>query len=131
MTAADKALTPLLVLATPIIPTIEAIPTIKVIAISAGENVPVTMRAQPRRNSQMALISSSQNTKHGRTAHFVSGERRNPSTMPIQSGEVCTMCRITPRDTAPTTSKAVMMATPQIIKIRESLSIPYLAKDLR
>jgi hypothetical protein len=103
-----------------IIPTIDAIPTITVIAISVEEKVPETIRAQPSKNSQIAVINRSQNKKHGSATHLLQPERRMLRTMAIQSGDVCTMCRMTPWDTAPTTSKAAIMDTQQAVKIRKS-----------
>jgi hypothetical protein len=111
-------------------PTTEANPTISVIAISVEEKVPETIRAQPSRNSQIKIISISQKTKHGRAAHLVQPERRMPRTMAIQSGEVCTMCRRTPCDTAPTTSKAAIMETQQATNMRKSRCKSHLAGAL-
>src|SRR5215469_12000606 len=70
------------------IPTAEAKPTIRVIAISVGEKVPETMCAQPSRKSQIAIITSSQKRKHGSAAHFVKAEFRVAKKITIQSGEV-------------------------------------------
>jgi len=111
---------PLLIPSALTIPVIEANPTINVIAISVEEKVPETIRAQPRRNSQIAVISSSQKKKHGSAAHLLQPEPRTLRTMAIQSGDVCTMCRTTPCDTAPTTSKAAIMDTQQTVKMRKS-----------
>jgi hypothetical protein len=110
------------------IPTTAANPTITVIAISVGENVPETIRAQPSRNSQIKIISISQKKKHGRAAHLIQPERRMPRTMAIQSGDVCTMCRRTPCDTAPTTSKAAIMDTQQTVKMRKSRTKSHLMR---
>src|SRR4029077_17427857 len=79
------------------------------------------IRAQPSRNSQIAVIKSSQKTKQGSAAHLVQAERRAPSTMAIQRGDVCTIWRITPCETAPTTSKAAIIATQHAVKIGNSL----------
>ena len=119
---ADHAPTPALRLSALTIPTTEANPTISVIAISVEEKVPETIRAQPSRNSQIKIISISQKTKHGSAAHLIQPERRMPRTMEIQSGDVCTMCRRTPCDTAPTTSKATIVDTEQATKMRKSRS---------
>lgn len=108
------------------IPSIEANPTITVIAISVKEKVPETIRAQPRRNSQIAVISSSQKKKHGSAAHLLQPERRMLRTIAIQSGDVCTMCLMNPCDTAPTTSKAAIMDTQQMLKMRKSRSKSHL-----
>jgi len=101
------------------IPTPEANPTITVIAISVEEKFPETIHAQPSRNSQIAVISSSQTKKHGSAAHLVQAERRVLRTMAIQSGDVCTVCRVTPCDTAPTD-------TEQMVKMRKSRSKRHL-----
>src|SRR6266851_2465778 len=60
----------------------------------------------------------SQKTRHGSAAHLLQPERRTPSTIAIHSGDVCTMCRMTPDDTAPTTSRAAMIATQQPVRRR-------------
>lgn len=104
------------------IPTAEANPTITVIAISVGEKVPETIRAQPSKNSQMKIINISQKRKHGSAAHLIQPERLMPRAMATQSGDVCTMCRRTPCDTAPTTSKAAIIETQQTVKMRKSRS---------
>jgi len=122
MPVADHRLTPPLIRTAVTIPTIEANPTIIVIAISVGEKVPETNRAQPSRNIQIALINKNQKTKHGSAAHLLNPERRMPETIAIQRGEVCTMCRRTPCDTAPTTSNATIMDTQQVVKMRKRLS---------
>ena len=70
------------------IPTAEAKPTIRVIAISVGEKVPETMCDQPSRKSQIAIITRSQKKKHGSAVHFVKAEWRVPRKIAIQSGEV-------------------------------------------
>jgi hypothetical protein len=119
---ADHAPTPALRLNALTIPTTEANPTISVIAISVEEKVPETIRAQPSRNSQIKIISISQETKHGSAAHLIQLEPRMPRAMAIHSGEVCTMCRRTPCDTAPTTSKAATMDTQQATTMRKSRS---------
>jgi len=49
---------------------IEAPPTTKVIAISVGLNVPVTIRVQPKRNSQMNAMIVSQKIMQGSADHF-------------------------------------------------------------
>ena len=129
---ADHAPTPLLTVRALTIPTIEANPTINVIAISVGEKVPDTIRAHPSRYSQIAPITRSQNTKHGSAAHLLKPDRRMLRLMAIQSGDVCTMCRITPCDTAPTTNKATMMHRQQTVKTRKVLSTssPYIKSVL-
>jgi hypothetical protein len=75
------------------IPTIEASPTITVITISVDEKIPETIRAQPRRNNHITIITSSQKKKHGSAAHLLQPDWRAPRTMAIQSGAVCTMWR--------------------------------------
>jgi hypothetical protein len=115
---ADHGPTPVLRRKALKIPTAEANPTIIVIAISVGEKVPETIRVQPSRDSQMKIISISQKKKHGSAAHLIQPERQMPRTMAIQSGDVCTMCRRTPCDTAPTTSKAATTETQQTVKMR-------------
>ena len=110
------------------IPTVEANPTITVIAISVEEKVPETIRAQPSRNNQIATISRSQKKKHGSAAHLLQPERRMLRPMAIQSGDVYTMCRITPCDTAPTTSKAAIMDTQHMVKMRKSRSKKHLTR---
>ena len=102
------------------IPTIEANPTITVIAISVKEKVPETICAQPSRNSQIATIRRSQKKKHGSAAHLLQAERRMLRATAIHSGDVCTMCRRIPCDTAPTTSKAATMDRQHAVKIRKS-----------
>ncbi len=52
------------------IPNVEAAPTPIVIAISVRVNVSETIRAQPSRNSQIAIIRNSQKAKDGRAAHL-------------------------------------------------------------
>ena len=91
------------------VPNVEAAPTTIVIAISVTVNVPETIRAQPSRNSQIAIIRSSQKRKDGRAAHLLRWERRHPSTIATHRGAVWTTCRTTPCDTAPTTSNATMI----------------------
>ncbi len=119
---ADHRLTPLLMPAAVTMPTTEANPTITVIAISVEEKVPETSRAHPNRNIQIALINKNQKTKQGSAAHLLHPERRTPATIAIQRGDVCTMCRRTPCDTAPTTSNAAMMDTQQAVKMRKRRS---------
>jgi hypothetical protein len=41
-----------------------------VMPISVGEKVAETIRAQPRKKNQIAVISISQKTKHGNAAHL-------------------------------------------------------------
>src|SRR5436190_22870259 len=72
------------------IPSVDATPTRIVIAISVTVYVPVTIRAQPSRNIQIAIISNSQNTKHDTAVHLASSERLVPSTIAIHSGAVWT-----------------------------------------
>jgi len=122
MPVADHRLVPPLMPTAVTIPTIEANPTITVIAISVGEKVPETNRAHPSRNIQIALISKNQKTKHGSAAHLLHPERRTPETIAIQRGDVCTMCRRTPCDTAPTTSNATIMDTQQAVRMRKRRS---------
>src|SRR5580692_6310749 len=98
------ARTPLFMDTARIMPASEAAPTMIVIAISIGENVPERKAVQPSRNDQIAAISTSQNTKQGSAAHFVNFELRMPSTMAIQRTDVCTMCRMTMWDATPTTN---------------------------
>jgi hypothetical protein len=57
---------------------------------------------------------------------LIQPERRMPRAMAIHSGDVCTMCRRTPCDTAPTTSKAAIMETQQTVKMRKSRSRSHL-----
>jgi hypothetical protein len=114
---ADHRLTPPLMPTEVAMPTTEANPTITVIAISVEEKVPETKRAHPSRNIQIALINKNQKTKHGSADHLLHPERRMPETVAIQRGDVCTMCRRTPCDTAPTTSNAAMMDTQQAVKM--------------
>jgi hypothetical protein len=102
------------------IPVIAAAPTIMVMAISVGEKVPETMRAQPSRYSQIAVINKTQKRRHGSADHLLQGERRRARATVIQSGEVCTRWRMIPWETAPTTSKAAMTARQQKIKMRKS-----------
>jgi hypothetical protein len=72
------------------IPTTEAVPTTSVIAISVGKKCPVTIRAQPRRNNQMAVMIAIQKIRQGSAAHFASSLFWNPATIANQSGRVCT-----------------------------------------
>src|SRR6185312_2067731 len=69
-------------------PQIDASPTTIVIAVSVGENVPVTIRAQPSRKSQIRIITTAHNTKQGIAAHLLHSEPRSPSTMANHSGAV-------------------------------------------
>src|SRR5471030_999268 len=69
-------------------PAADAAPTNRVIAISAGENVPVTRRAQPSRNSQIADMMNSQTAKQGIAAQPAAGDLRSASAMTTQSGAV-------------------------------------------
>lgn len=131
MPVADHRLTPPLIRTAVTIPTIEANPTIIVIAISVGEKVPDTNRAHPSRNIQIALINKNQKTKHGSAAHLLHPERRTPATIAIQRGDVCAMCRRTPCDTAPTTSNAAMMDTQQAVKMRKRRSTRNLTQAFR
>jgi hypothetical protein len=85
---ADHARTSDLRLAAIPIPTAEAKPTIRVIAISVGEKVPETICTQPSRKSQIAIITSSQKRKHGSAVHFVKVDWRVARKIVIQSGEV-------------------------------------------
>lgn len=101
------------------IPTTDATPITIVIAISVGENVPVTIRAHPSKNSQMNAMMASQKRKQGSAAHFAHPERRNPSHARAHTGAVCTICRITPCDTAPTTYSARIMNSAQKPIVRE------------
>jgi len=68
-------------------PAIDVNPTITVVAISVGEKVPETLRAHPSRYNQIAVITGSQKTKHGRAAHFNKGERRRDDLDRILSKE--------------------------------------------
>ncbi len=103
-----------------IMPTIAATPTTRVMAISVGEYVPVIMRAQPSRKSQISDIMKNQIRKHDRAAHFASAEPRMASTTAIHSGVVWTIWRNTPCETAPTMRRAAIIAKQQPINIRES-----------
>jgi hypothetical protein len=120
---ADHRLTPLLMPTAVTMPASEANPTTTVIAISVEEKVPETNRAHPSRNIQIALITKNQKTKHGSAAHLLHAERRTPETIAIHRGEVCTMWRITPCDTAPTTSSAAIMDTQQAVEMRKCRSM--------
>ncbi len=53
-------------------PTIDPAPTTSVMATSVGEKWPVTIRAQPTRNSQMKIMIVSQKMRQGNAAHFAS-----------------------------------------------------------
>jgi hypothetical protein len=129
MAVAGNARTPPLMLSALTIPIIEANPTISVIAISVEEKAPETTRAQPSRNIQMADISRSQKKKHGSAVHLLQPERRMLRTMAIHSGHVCTMCRMIPCDTAPTTSNAAIIETQQRVKMRKSRSKSHLTES--
>ena len=86
-------------------PTREAAPTTKVMAISVGKKWPETIRAQPSKKSQMSTMIASQKMKHGSAAHFARGLPRKPATIGNQSGAVWTSWRSEPGGTltAPTT----------------------------
>jgi len=70
------------------IPVSEAAPTTMVMATSVGEKWPVTMRAHPLRNSQIAIMIASQKTKHGNAAHFASRFCWRPTTIGNHKGSV-------------------------------------------
>src|SRR5580704_5184654 len=93
------ARTPLFMDTARIMPPSEANPTMIVMAISVGENVPERNAVQPSKNDQIAAISTSQNTKQGNAAHLVNFELRMPSTMAIHRTDVCTACRMMMWDT--------------------------------
>ena len=94
-------------------PTRLAVPTIMVNATSLGLKCPDITFAQPRRNSQMRLISTSQTMKHGSAAHFAISRWRSPSTIGNHKGRVCTMCRMTPLLTTPTMYNATNVVRAQ------------------
>ena len=85
-------------------------PTIKVMAISIGVKCPDTTFAQPRRNSQIRVISPNQTIKHGSEAHFAISRRRSPSRIGTHRGKVWTICRTTPLLTMPTIYNASTIA---------------------
>lgn len=99
-------------------PVMDAAPTTRVMAISVGEKFPETMRAQPSRKSQIAVMISSQKTKHGRAAHLVRAEFRAVRTIAIQNGVVWTMWRRMPWETAPTMSSAAMAIRQHRVRMR-------------
>jgi len=84
-------------------PKIDEAPTTNVIATSMGENVPEIMCAQPRRKSQIRLISNSQEQKQGSAVHLLHRESRSPKTTVGHIGAVCTTWRNISCDTTPTT----------------------------
>jgi hypothetical protein len=46
-----------------------------VIAISVGKKWPVTIRAHPRRNNQIAIMMASQKINSGSAIHFATSRR--------------------------------------------------------
>jgi hypothetical protein len=95
-----------------------------VIAISVIVKVPDTRRTQPTRKSQIAVISRNQNAKHGIAAHLLHPDRRTPRVITIHKGDVCSICRITPDDTKPTTNRAPITAR------QTQIRRPYLSSTI-
>jgi len=84
-------------------PVAAATPMMSVIAISVGEKCHHWSFVHLNKNSHTIIMAASQMTKQGSADHFANSLPRNPSTMGIHSGSVCTMLRSTPWRTTPTT----------------------------
>jgi hypothetical protein len=87
--------------------------TTKVKITSIGVKCPDMTFAQPRRDSQMKVISTSQMTKHGSDAHFAISRPRSPITIGNHNGRGWTAWRKTRLLAAPTMYKATSLASAQ------------------
>src|SRR5579862_493982 len=70
--------------------------TMSDIAISVGEKCHNWTHIHLNKNSHTIIMAASQITRQGSADHFANSLPRNPSTMGIHSGSVCTMLRSTP-----------------------------------